>query len=316
MSGLPRPWKTEDIWAEPIDDLLNGGPDFLEVEEAEWPLPLAERYIQQQAWLHLHFRIAMRGSDIRHSAYLCGIIAAIERPLEGEGRITRGGLEGDEAVDHGVEHSNHVNHLATRVQSLIGIPTSVEEGAAVIRSASGDHGGVGERAMDIPVLVYVIQISKHGKRMPPREVRSRLVRLQTLNECEIWTRYAGGQSLDLRYAKPRLPERLGFIFIDRKLCLPGRIAMASENELPQEVVQGRTQVVGELPHRKPKDQRRRLTWDPKDIGAGLRVEVTDYAVTFTFENDGPLAVKEGQALICTVEPEVDASQGTNHSATL
>lgn len=210
MTDLPRPWEPSSYY-------------WPEIEDGHWPFSIAERYLQNRGWLHLHLRLrAGLDGDVQHPRDLCGVIvAASEGPtLVGDdtaiGRLRNTHTYGGESDAWGDVHREW--------------PTQNDRDAAncIVGELDGDAG---ESRMQVPMFVHVVQVIQESQGVPSREVvrqpptgirrfaldvwmPSRLVRLSLLDECEIFRKYAG--RLPSRLGDIRLPLAIGFVFVDRE----------------------------------------------------------------------------------------------------
>ena len=325
MTGdLPRPWRVSaDRWSEPLDDLMNGGPDLDEIEDGHRSFPIAERYLQQKAWLHLHLRARPAGRS-EHSLDrkiephdLCGIIIAALK-----GHTNNVGPRGSEV--HGLREPEESADKTRDLQPLTDVEIveahserapsgkTEEERPSRMSTAKRNVRSAREGRVDVPMLVHIIEVGEHGERVPVPDVLSEVVRLTPLDECEVFVLYAGSKPSTLRRSLPRSFE-LGTVVIDRELVIAGRAVSPRDRELPERVVQGRAKGVGKLSDRQTKGQRRWSARYAVDVIAGVSIEVSDYAVSLAVQKDGPLAIEECQALVCTTQSEIDAFEAGLHA---
>jgi hypothetical protein len=89
------------------------------------------------------------------------------------------------------------------------------------------------------------------------------------------------------------------------LRTPAGAAAPKEHELPKEIVERGPQVVAELPDDQPDTGVGRITIDPKDIFAGIALEVTNDSAIFLCKEDLPFSIERGQVLVRSFDSPVD-----------
>jgi hypothetical protein len=145
-----------------------------------------------------------------------------------------------------------------------------------------------------PMLVKVVQVAEDGQGVQ-RDVLSKVERLRGLEACDVMR----GKRTGLRSAFPRIPLR--FVFEDRELRAFVGGAAGEQRELPNEVVEGGPEVVGEFPDPDAPGLRWGLDIDPQDVFAGLRVELTEHGAFLVPDMATKRLIKESQVLVGALE---------------
>jgi len=83
------------------------------------------------------------------------------------------------------------------------------------------------------------------------------------------------------------------------------LSTPKEHELPKEIVERGPQVVAELPDDQPETGIGRIAIDPKDIFAGIAIEVTNDSAIFLSKEGLPFTIERGQMLVRACESPVN-----------
>jgi hypothetical protein len=272
-----------ESWSETIDELTDGPPESRKIVEHEGMFPIAQRYIDGLATLHLHLRIRSSGPD-EHTHELCAVVkggaGAVSDPQNltyvagGDGppgEVIRRAIFGD--------HHPPTVHFDPRRQ-LRGI---------------GDRQGAAD--MENAMLVHVVEPRDGGERVRIRRLGSKVIGLGCLDQCPIIRAYSAKHPTAAQIPLPA--------FVDGKLRAPTGAAAPKEHELPKEIVERGPQVVAELPDDQPEPGVGRVAINPEDIFAGIALEVTDDSAIFLRKEGLPFSVERGQVLVRAFESPVD-----------
>lgn len=296
MSGLPRPWRVlHHSTAEMVDYFVYLGSDVPEAEDEDWPFSVAERYLHGEARLHVHVR--RRAAMTSDTTDLCGIVVAAAKaefatPFRRERHLD---------IAQASSGWHFVSQLRQRYDDRLA--------DLLIEGTRGDSRVT---RMDVPMLVYIVEVGEQGERMPPRPVHSTLERLTLLDECEVFRRYAVGLPSGPRRSV-RLRRELGSIFIDRELVLAGHGYRASGNdELPEQVIESGSEQMREDADLHPMAFRGQPPRYAQDVFTGVRLFLSDHSAAFDVEKVYSFSLDEVQVLVSLNELEVDSSQSVRH----
>jgi hypothetical protein len=149
------------------------------------------------------------------------------------------------------------------------------------------------------MLVHIVEPREQGQ-LRLRRAFSVLKGLDRLDCCPIISAYTADH------------PKVGLIplpaFVDGELRSSGGAPSSQKHELPKEIVQRGPQLVTELPDDEPETGFGKLAANPKDVLAGIALEVTHDGATFVvkpFEEPLPFLVERGQVLLRAFDSPID-----------
>lgn len=272
--GLGKPDCYVESWTESIHDESNPLADGVQIPEDEGMFRIAQGYLNGCVTVHLHLRVRPIGLKADTHEF-CAVFAS-----------DRGDIV-------------HVNDLA---YVFDGDRVPREEARILAFGTVGDADGRRDRHgaadVDESVLVHVVQPSQQGG-VRLRRAFSVLKGLDRLDRCPIIRAHAAKRAPLQPFSIP-LPA-----FLDGELRLASGAAPSEQHELPRDIIQRGPQVVRELPDDDPDTGMGQLSFEAKDVLAGIALEVTDDEAIFLVNDGVSFTVERGQVLVRAFESPID-----------
>jgi hypothetical protein len=266
-------------WGKTLEHLLLGvDPDVSERVPDVERISVLERYRQGDLAIHLHMRVRTRASQA-NAENLCALVVRSSPNV-----MDVSGIDMSDILDVAEPKQRPV--WADRLHRLSHEKGWLQE-VMLVRTVE---------AIELPQGMT----PDHVDRLTQRILESTVVWLDALNNCPVFR----ARSLQGVFGSLRVP----FAFLvedwECRATLPSsRCASTQDDELPDQFVQQRPQVMGELANEDSPFPARRISRYAKDVLARLTIELTDETAIYLLEKGGDFLIEEGQVLISAFETQ-------------